>query len=90
MSPDRELACDEVVELVTEFLEGAMPPEDRTSFEAHLRECDACELYLGQMRESIRICGEVPKESLTPEAKDAFLSALRGWKRGGGATPPRG
>jgi anti-sigma factor RsiW len=82
VSPADDLACDEIVELVTGFLEGAMPPDDRARFEAHLAICDGCQVYVGQMRESIRLCGAVPKESLTPEAEAAFLAAFRGWKAG--------
>jgi anti-sigma factor RsiW len=78
-------ACDEIVELVTAYLEDALPVTDRARFERHLAECDGCAVYLDQMRLTIRLTGRLPRESLPPAAREAFLTLLRKWKREGGA-----
>ena len=65
-----DLACRELVELVTDYLEGALPSRERERFEAHLAECDACDAYVEQIRATIRLAGraaalEVPGETAT-------------------------
>lgn len=77
----REMPCRELVELVTDYLEDRLSPEDRARFEAHLAECDACRLYLEQFRQTIRVLGRLPAESLSSEAREALLTAFRGWSR---------
>lgn len=77
--PER-VTCAGVVALVTEYLEGAMPDTDAELFEAHLQRCPPCEVYLVQMRRTIEICGHLPAESVSDEAKDALLKAFEDWK----------
>ena len=76
-----EMHCRELVELVTDYLDGRLPPADRARFEAHLADCEYCETYLDQMRQTIRALGRLPEESLSDEARDALLAAFRGWSR---------
>jgi anti-sigma factor RsiW len=76
-----EMPCRELVELVTEYLEDRLPPIDRARFEAHLADCAACRTYLEQFRQTIRVLGRLPEESLSPEARHALLDAFRGWSR---------
>lgn len=76
-----EMACRELVELVTDYLEDRLPPRDRARFEAHIAECEYCEAYLEQMRQTIRVLGRLPEESLSAEASDALLAAFRDWSR---------
>jgi anti-sigma factor RsiW len=76
-----ELPCRELVELVTDYLEGRLPPLDRARFEAHLADCEYCETYLEQMRQTIRVLGRLPEESLSPEARATLLSTFRHWPR---------
>jgi anti-sigma factor RsiW len=76
-----EMPCRELVELVTEYLEDRLSPVDRARFEAHLAECDACGTYLEQFRQTIRVLGRLPEESLSPGAREALLAAFRGWSR---------
>ena len=76
-----EMPCRELVELVTEYLEDRLSPVDRAQFEAHLAECEACRTYLEQFRQTIRVLGRLPEESLSPEARSALLDAFRGWSR---------
>ena len=77
-----EMPCRELVELVTDYLEDRLSPADRARFEAHLAECEYCETYLDQMRQTIRTLGRLPEESLSSEARDRLLAAFRGWSRG--------
>ena len=76
-----EMPCRELVELVTDYLEDRLSPIDRAGFEAHLAECEACRTYLEQFRQTIRVLGRLPEESLSPEAREALLTAFRGWSQ---------
>jgi anti-sigma factor (TIGR02949 family) len=73
------LTCQELVEAITEYLEGAMGTEDRRRFNAHLAECPHCVHYLEQMRSTVAALGRVPPESMAPELRDRLLDAFRGW-----------
>lgn len=77
------MTCQEVVELVTDYLEGAMPAEDRHRFEAHLDGCTGCRRYLAQMRRTIGLVGEVRAEDLPAEMQDDLIAAFRSWKSAG-------
>lgn len=72
-----ELVCIELVELVTDYLEDALPAEQRRRFEDHLRECPFCIEYVEQMRMVGRDLGGLADESITPAARDALLAAFR-------------
>jgi anti-sigma factor RsiW len=75
----RELACIDVVELVTAYLEDALVPEDRERFEEHLVFCDGCSTYLEQMRATIAATGRVQVEALPGELEERLLAAFRDW-----------
>ena len=79
----RDMTCKELVDVITEYLEGTLPAEDRARFGRHLAECEGCEAYLDQMRETIGALGRLPPESLSPEAETKLLEAFRGWREGG-------
>jgi anti-sigma factor RsiW len=74
------LACKDLVELVTDYLEGALPPPDRERFEAHIAGCEGCLNYVEQMRHTIRAVGKLTEESIEPQARDELLKAFRNWK----------
>jgi anti-sigma factor RsiW len=76
-----QLTCPEFVELVTEYLEGALSPADRVRFEAHIDHCDGCGSYLVQFRETIAVLGHLPPESIDPAAEQQLLEVFRDWKR---------
>ncbi len=76
-----ELTCQELVEVVTHYLEGSMPAERRLLFEEHLAFCDWCQTYLEQMRATIRLTGTLREDDLRPEAREALLDVFRDWKR---------
>ncbi|MDQ4076064.1 MAG: zf-HC2 domain-containing protein [Chloroflexota bacterium] len=77
-----ELTCQELVELVTDYFEDALPPTERARFEMHLAECPGCRIYLDQMQQTIRLLGELSEETVAPEAKRTLLALFRDWKRG--------
>jgi anti-sigma factor RsiW len=74
-----EMPCRELVEVITDYLEDHLSPVDRARFEAHLAECEACRTYLEQFRQTIRVLGRLPEDSLSSEARNALLDAFRGW-----------
>ena len=82
MSEAVDLTCHEMVELVTGYLEGAMPGPDRARFEEHLAACDGCAAYLEQMRTTIRITGTLEEEAIPPGQLDGLMQAFRDWRRG--------
>jgi anti-sigma factor RsiW len=73
------MTCREIVELVTDYFEGALSEVDRRRFEEHIDECEWCSRYLEQMRVTIRTVGRLDEESLSPEARAALLEAFRDW-----------
>lgn len=75
------LSCQELVELVTEYLEGALDERDLRAFEAHLAGCDGCTEYLDQIRTTIRLVGTFTPNDLTQAAETTLLQAFRDWKR---------
>jgi anti-sigma factor RsiW len=82
MSSVDDLSCQELVELVTDYLEDAMPTAERARFEVHLMACRGCQTYLEQMRQTIRLLGCVTEESVDPDARNQLLDLFRNWKRG--------
>jgi anti-sigma factor RsiW len=78
------LTCRELVELVTDYLEDALDAADRARFETHLRGCEGCGAYLGQMRTTIWAAGHLCERTATPTAMDALRETFRDWKRGNG------
>jgi anti-sigma factor RsiW len=78
---EADLTCRELVELVTDYLEGVMPAAERARFEEHLVFCPGCVYYLDHMRKTIELAGELTEEQLAPEAEATFLEAFRAWKR---------
>jgi anti-sigma factor RsiW len=74
------LVCQEVVELVTDYLEGALSRADRRRFEAHLADCPHCTEYLAQMRATIRLTGWLSPGDLTAEMREDLGEIYRRWQ----------
>ncbi len=72
--------CIQLVDLVTDYLEGSMPPEQRTRFDEHVAGCDGCTTYLEQFRITIRLTGMLSEEQIAPEARDTLLGVFRDWR----------
>ena len=80
-APVDDLACQELVEIVSDYLEGALPEAERKRFDAHLEVCEGCRRYLDQMRTTIRVVGTLTEDDLDPDAKDQLLQLFREWNR---------
>ncbi len=78
---EQELACRELVEVVTDYLDGALPVPDRARFEAHLADCPYCVEYVAQMRRTIEAVGKLPAAPPDPARQKALLEAFRDWRR---------
>jgi anti-sigma factor RsiW len=77
-----QLSCQELVELVTDYLEGALSEEETARFESHIGLCDGCNVYLEQIRQTIEVTGSLSVDELSPEAVRALLDAFRSWRAG--------
>ena len=74
-----ELVCQQVVELVSDYLEGALSRSERRRFERHLADCEDCTEYLSQMRATIALTGRLEPEDLTPQMREEFSALYRRW-----------
>ncbi len=75
-----ELVCRQVVELVSDYLEGALSRSERRRFERHLAGCEHCTEYLEQMRATIALTGRLSPEDLTPMMREEFTALYRRWR----------
>lgn len=75
-----QLSCQELVELVTDYLEGALSKQERLRFDEHIGLCTGCRVYLEQMRQTISLLGHLPEEALSADAERDLLEAFRGWR----------
>lgn len=76
----QELVCREAVELVTDYLEGALDRRDRARLEAHLAGCPHCSEYLAQMRRTLDALGRIEPEALDPRVQDELVALYRRWQ----------
>ncbi|BAH51950.1 anti-sigma factor family protein [Rhodococcus opacus] len=72
--------CQDLVELVTAYLEDDMDPDARARFETHLGECSGCATYLEQIEQTVHTLGALPPEELDPALRDRLLDAFREWR----------
>jgi len=72
----RDLACRDVVELVTDYLESSLEPDLRIRFDDHIRLCQGCRDYLEQMRRCLELLGRVGRESGASDRKGAISARL--------------
>jgi anti-sigma factor RsiW len=80
LNPADEMACRELVEVVTDYLDGTLPADDRRRLEEHLAECPYCVTYIEQMRDTIEALGTVSEESISADTRRGLLEAFRGWR----------
>ena len=78
----KKLTCRELVELVTDYLEGSLSRRDRARFEAHIAACGNCTQYVEQFRETIRLTGTLRESDVSPEAEAVLLEQFEAWRRG--------
>ncbi len=74
------MMCQKAVELVTDYLEGALTFAERARFEAHLAGCPHCTEYLREMRVTIAALGRVEPESVSRAARDDLIALYRRWR----------
>jgi anti-sigma factor RsiW len=76
----RDVVCRDAVELVTDYLEGALSQAQRRRLEAHLAHCPDCPEYLDQMRAIVALAGSITPDDLTPRMREEFISLYRRWR----------
>ena len=76
----RDLECREAVELVTDYLEGALSWRQRRRFETHIRACPNCSAYLEQIQAVVELSGSVDPDDLSPAARDDLIELYRRWR----------
>jgi anti-sigma factor RsiW len=81
-STSDEVVCRELVELVTPYLEDVLPADERAAIDRHLAQCDGCDTYVEQMRQTIRAIGHIPHEPITSKTRDEVLAIFRAWRSG--------
>ena len=81
MADGTAISCQEVVEVVTDYLEGRLSPEVAAIFEAHLAICDGCQWYLDQMRITIDTVGRIEDAEVPDELRNTVLDAFRARRR---------
>ena len=74
-------ACEEIVQLASEYLEGAMTPEEMTRFELHLNLCDGCSSFLEQIRTASALAKSVPVEEIPQDVQAKLVAAFKDWQR---------
>jgi len=82
MTINDALACQDVVELVTEYLENAQLPETRKQLEEHIADCPGCATYLEQVRQTIGMLHQLAQEPAFLASKHELLQLFRNWKPG--------
>jgi anti-sigma factor RsiW len=80
LSKTNEMACRELVGVITDYLDGVLSVEDRRRFEAHLAECPYCVNYLEQMRKTIEATGALMGPEIAPDVRTQVLEAFAGWR----------
>lgn len=80
MTTPTSMTCRTLVELLTDYLEGALPDDERALLEAHLAGCEGCTRYLAQVRTTIRLTGMLREEDLAADAHEALLGVYRAWR----------
>ena len=75
------VSCRQVVELVSDYLERALPADEAALFEQHLNFCDGCVFYVDQIRRTVAAVGHIREEDVPDETREKLLTAFREWKR---------
>ena len=80
MTENPDLACAEIVELVTAYLDGSLDPETRARFDEHLLDCEGCQNYLQQFQTTVATLGRVGPDELDPALRAKLIDSFRGWR----------
>lgn len=82
MSTRAPETCQDVVDLVTEYLDGGLESGERLAFERHVAICPPCRGYFAQMRRVSRVAGSLSEEDVPESLRNSLLEAFRDWKTG--------
>jgi anti-sigma factor RsiW len=74
-----DMTCQELAELITDYLEGALPRRARARFVLHITGCRNCRRYVEQMRTTIAVTGRIRADDIPPAVRDELVAAFRGW-----------
>ena len=85
MSEAAVFSCQKIVDLVTDYVEGALPSSERLAFEQHVSACPPCRAYFAQMRTVVRVAGSLREDDLPEPVRKKLVDAFRDWKRGSGS-----
>lgn len=77
----QHITCQEVVELITDYLEGALPSDEASLVEQHLNLCEGCVRYVAQIRTTVAAVGRLTPQHVPAETRERLLAAFRHWKR---------
>jgi anti-sigma factor RsiW len=80
MTAEADVTCREVAELLSDYLDDAIPAPDRARLDAHLAECNGCAAALEQLRETIRVSGTLTEEQVEQEELEPIRSVFRAWR----------
>jgi anti-sigma factor RsiW len=80
MTGREAMDCNELVELVTAYLDGSLDSQTRARFDSHLSECDGCENYLQQLRATVRTVGKIGNDELDPGFRNRLLDAFKDFR----------
>jgi len=78
-TPFREPTCQELAELITDYLEGALPQAQHALFDLHLAGCRDCSLYVEQMRTTVAVTGRIAAEDIPAVLQGELLAVFRNW-----------
>jgi anti-sigma factor RsiW len=76
-----DITCREVLELLTEYLEGALAPAVEMAVSTHLDGCEGCRRYLEQFNASIDATSELREDTVPADVRESLLAAFRSWPR---------
>jgi anti-sigma factor RsiW len=76
----KDIVCQQAVEMITDYLEGALSRRDRRRLEVHLRACSNCSAYLEQIQLTIKLTGTIEADDLSPQARAELTELYRRWQ----------
>lgn len=85
--PASDLTCRELVEVITDYLDGAMSDVNRTRFERHLGECEGCTTVVDQFRSTIETTGRLTEDHVSEKQREAMREVFRQWREAAPSTP---
>lgn len=78
---NEKMDCKDLVEVVTDYIEGTLEPDLVRTLDAHLPDCPACVEYIAQMRKTMELAGRITVDDVSPEAEQALLDVFRNVRR---------